>query len=215
MMILYMALAFSLVSLRLWASSAWLAVMTDACHVIRLVLVADVLLSMLVREVLKSASFDVSMSLPCLASMSSRLVFASNVSPLILLMVSVYLKLWVRFWTGAVILSRRTSIVWILAQRLLLSLARSDILVSGFGLRCVCCLRLIRLRVLVPLVGTPRNAWWCACVWPVSRSVQGSLLALMFWCLEWLLDWHALGEDSVLGELVRLDGVVGSGLAWD
>ena len=41
---------------------------------------------------------------------------------------------WARFWTGVVIISRRTSMVWILMCRLLLRLARSDMLVSGAGL---------------------------------------------------------------------------------
>ena len=39
-----------------------------------------------------------------------------------------------RFWTGVVIVPRRTSIVWILMRRLLLRLARSNMLVSGAGL---------------------------------------------------------------------------------
>ena len=42
-------------------------VMFDACHVSR---------SMLAREVLKSASFEISMSFPCSASISRRLVIA-------------------------------------------------------------------------------------------------------------------------------------------
>ena len=75
MMCLYLALAFSLTSFCLWACSAGLVVisimvfmgtvMFDACHVCRLVLAADVLLSMLARDVLKSESCEASLSFPC------------------------------------------------------------------------------------------------------------------------------------------------------
>ena len=41
---------------------------------------------------------------------------------------------WARFWTGVVIVPRRTSLVWTLLHRLLLRFARVDILVSGAGL---------------------------------------------------------------------------------
>ena len=66
--------------------------------------------------------------------MSRKLVFASNVSSLILLMYPVCSNSWARFWTDVVIVPRRTSMVWTLLRRLLLRLARSDMLVSGAGL---------------------------------------------------------------------------------
>ena len=86
----------------------------------------DVLRSMLVKEVLKVTSSA--------ASVSRRLVSALNVRSLILSMIPVCSDSWARFWAGVVIVPGRTSMVWILRRRLLLRLAKPDMLVSGAGL---------------------------------------------------------------------------------
>ena len=109
-------------------------VVFEALHAHRAALAVDVLLSMLAREALEAASSGASMSLLCSASMSRRLVFASKLISLILLMYPAYSISWARFWIGVVILPRRISMVWILLRRLLLRPARVDMLVSGAGL---------------------------------------------------------------------------------
>ena len=94
----------------------------------------NILPSTLVKEVPKAASYVALMLSTCSASMSKRLLFASNVRSLILLMKSACSIYWARFWTCAGMFPRRTSMVWTLLRRLLLRLARLDKLVSGAGL---------------------------------------------------------------------------------
>ena len=86
---------------------------------------------MLVKGVLKAAGFnvvpvfgfDVQQVGVCLAYQVINPLNVSSVS-----------DSWARFWTGVVIVPRRTSMVWVLLRRLLLRLARSGMLVSGAGL---------------------------------------------------------------------------------
>ena len=104
--------------------------MVNAFQPYRAVYAVEVLCSMLVKEVLKVASSAASMSFLRLASVSRRLVSASNVRSLILSMCPVCSDSWARFLAGVFIVPGRASMVWIL----LLRLAKPDMLVSGAGL---------------------------------------------------------------------------------
>ena len=90
----------------------------------------DVLPSMLVKVVLKVPSSVALMLFPCSASMSMRLVFASDVSSLIFSICSERFVSWSWFWTGVVIVG----VVWTPLFRLLLKFARLDMMALGIGL---------------------------------------------------------------------------------
>ena len=72
--------------------------------------IKDVLRSTLIKEVLRAASFAVSMSFPCVVLMYMSIMFVSNSYLSILLMFLVCSNSWVRVCTG-VIIPRRTSMV--------------------------------------------------------------------------------------------------------
>ena len=86
---------------------------------------------MLVKGVLKAAGFDV---VPVFGFDVQEVAVCLKCQVINPLDVSSVSDSWARFWTGVVIVPRRTSMVWILLRILLLRLARSDMLVSGAGL---------------------------------------------------------------------------------
>ena len=79
--------------------------------------------SMVVKEVPKAASSKALMSSLCYNLIPRRVAFASVNSLQILLMHLLYSNSWVGFRIGVAIVSRRSSMTWILLCRLILTLA--------------------------------------------------------------------------------------------